>query len=719
MPNRAHLIGKCLFQIDIPGHGKEQAVYETISALGKEKLPALLDEWLDTLECPPGTWLQIDRLELKLGDLQAEHFEQELLQGIQRALGDQLHLVAQKNAKPPLSEEAQLAAALAHFFKHGHFPWWAKHLTNDPNPAALLAALATTNEAQAQALLREWLQNPTTRRRMAHQLSAGQLRQSLYLIEAAFAEKATAWANELLQLFQQSPVATPEQTEKWIWAALLDWAARQESTDLPFSTPQTVLGVVLPYFAGQTNRHLPNIRDALLETAEQNQVFYLPWTQALRTYQIPQTATTDAPKQRSQEALKAPPPSNVNPSEAKAAPGVALTTPVGALPYFLEWGRLPLGSTATLAQLEQDLLAFIQENPEQAALALLGLNKKTNLAARLAQQFSKAVYRATIRLFFPESWEALASLMANAFAPYRNDLSEALVWETALRQLLLHPDAPVDMPLLLQQMAQHLAAKLNLSPDALLLQMQTTTDDTELRQTVDRTLGRLTEAEESSLSAELQRWLPPESLLTLETAPNLVERIRYRLTHGNAAWWDDDPALSLEALLRALAALAPDARREGFMALWAADLREKWLPRLPEAVFYQILHDFWGDYASLAALSASALADIAAEKAITLPAQGLRDDFLALALSGRTVDTALLLATALHGFARQTSIPLQTWTNWLTEKAESATTAGDIRYYRLRSVLRESLEPAAPIYLFPPSETQHPTPNTQNPTLKT
>ena len=54
-------------------------------------------------------------------------------------------------------------------------------------------------------------------------------------------------------------------------------------------------------------------------------------------------------------------------------------------------------------------------------------------------------------------------------------------------------------------------------------------------------------------------------------------------------------------------------RREGFLQLWPAAIRAKWLPLLPDPIFYQILHGFWGDYAALAALCRAAAAVSLAE----------------------------------------------------------------------------------------------------------
>ena len=90
MNARPHMIGKCVFEIDITHPNDELWLYEQVSTLANGVLLPIISDILDELGLPAHSRPAIDSIELDLGDLPKKHFDTALIAALKHQLTQQI-----------------------------------------------------------------------------------------------------------------------------------------------------------------------------------------------------------------------------------------------------------------------------------------------------------------------------------------------------------------------------------------------------------------------------------------------------------------------------------------------------------------------------------------------------------------------------------------------------------------------------------------------------
>ncbi len=634
MTTHPDIIGKCIFEIDIPDRNKEVWVYDQVSKLAHAQLEIILATVFKQLEFPAQTRIKIDLLELDLGDLPEASFDTALLTSVQRELTRQIQQHLEEPPFSPKDRRSYILEALTFFFHHGRLPWWVSREESAGSIELFFKELLAEYPGSMHSEFRSWANFPHTHRRLAQQLPVEFLKQIIPLLGKKDAQKITKWIPK---------PSTPIKTTK----------GKSNQNLINENPNSSTIPAPLLAIPSQGNDELTS------EVSSQG------YQTKVNTDITPETESVQS---------------------AKAAP----TGEAEILLYYLERGSFPNGIDRSYQQLNSTILQLIQKNPTQIKQWLLQLLKKANPTARLAQQFSAAAHIALLELFYPNYWPEISTILdlwtktLPENIPQKTTLDA--LYKMSLLQLLPTVSPHPDIPQLLQNIAAQLAQRLSINQQELadIFQTKPAYNATE-RQHVQRAFQRLKPDEQNQLETELQQWSSLDT--TEDLAATAIDRILYRLEHGTPAWWDD-ASQSLDQLVLHLTTLPTSTRREAFVRLYAKDIRAEWLPVITEQTFEQVLHAYWGDYASLVALLTTALNDIALEKGNTITTLDWRETWLSLALSGKEIDSKWLIYTSLSYFSTQ-DVTLVIWKKALSDYSNNALAAGNIRYSPISSALRD------------------------------
>lgn len=161
MPDQnVHIIQKQQVQLKVGQKENTLALQQRFERMIQEQLLPRLEPLFDQL-AGPDVWIEIDRLDINLGQLKpglsdAVWLEQ-LYQAYIKALDEQI----QKPAIQQIAREEQVINTLAFFLERGYFPWWVE--TFD-----LEAAVRKIIPTQAGRIL-DLLQSPVARKRWVRQ----------------------------------------------------------------------------------------------------------------------------------------------------------------------------------------------------------------------------------------------------------------------------------------------------------------------------------------------------------------------------------------------------------------------------------------------------------------------------------------------------------------------------------------------------------------------
>jgi hypothetical protein len=212
-------------------------VQEEISRLYHERIVPLIDQCCTALSAP-GLLDRIDRLELDLGAIDAQHLEADLLDHLHTALPAALaaEIEAQRRANGTRQQDPQTTAHLALltcFVETGTLPWWAD--LRQPQPVA--EAIAQLLQV-APAALHDWLRTTvleaSRRQRLIHHLADAQLLALATLLMSGWQSTA---AEELPLLLEKlAAVATQAGRVRpgfrvEVWNHLLAVAAATEESE--------------------------------------------------------------------------------------------------------------------------------------------------------------------------------------------------------------------------------------------------------------------------------------------------------------------------------------------------------------------------------------------------------------------------------------------------------------------------------------------------------
>lgn len=182
-----------------------------------------------------GESVWIERLELDVGEIAYENFEQQITDRIIAALRDalegKLELVTQDIGNLYFKDETErLYTLLQHYLLTGTLPWWAEN-----SEGALLdeymIRLMTTTPDRFSRLIINISQSDYVLRRIVYHFSRHTLEKLITLLEPDQAEFIYGYIANVLMLQQQRPAvkATQEEFEKMVWLFVLTYLVTDNS----------------------------------------------------------------------------------------------------------------------------------------------------------------------------------------------------------------------------------------------------------------------------------------------------------------------------------------------------------------------------------------------------------------------------------------------------------------------------------------------------------
>ncbi|WPQ60885.1 contractile injection system tape measure protein [Chitinophaga sancti] len=182
-----------------------------------------------------GESVWIERLELDLGELAYDNFEQQItdrmIAALRDALEGKLELVTQDTGNLYFKDETErLYALLEHYLLTGTLPWWA-----DSSEGALLdeymIRLTTTTPDRFGRFIIGISQTDYVLRRIVYHFSRHTLEKLITLLEPDQAEFIYGYIANVLMLQQQRPAvkATQEEFEKMVWLFVLTYLVTDNS----------------------------------------------------------------------------------------------------------------------------------------------------------------------------------------------------------------------------------------------------------------------------------------------------------------------------------------------------------------------------------------------------------------------------------------------------------------------------------------------------------
>lgn len=173
--SQSHLILRQTVRLHLTDPAESWATQRRVEqTLLAPRLLAQLDEVLSGM-AGPQAWLEIDRLELSLGQLTPDALEAQLLDRLPAELHRQLHErgVGVPGYLPPTPVGESGLVAWLFFLEHGYLPvYWPRPVILSTLETDLMAWLSGSSDGQ-RALLRQTLRLAATRARLAEQFSDG------------------------------------------------------------------------------------------------------------------------------------------------------------------------------------------------------------------------------------------------------------------------------------------------------------------------------------------------------------------------------------------------------------------------------------------------------------------------------------------------------------------------------------------------------------------
>ncbi|EAY31821.1 contractile injection system tape measure protein [Microscilla marina] len=140
--NHRHVIKKQVFEVAVAGEEKAQAMQNNLGAIFQKRILPLINETLNRLS-PPNVLHRIDKLEIDLGQIRANHLEEDIAQQVKRVLEKVLQKgIAQAEATHPAEDLEQLQAQeIMPLLKRGFRALLNDRLPGDASLDTLLARL--------------------------------------------------------------------------------------------------------------------------------------------------------------------------------------------------------------------------------------------------------------------------------------------------------------------------------------------------------------------------------------------------------------------------------------------------------------------------------------------------------------------------------------------------------------------------------------------------
>lgn len=260
-----HLIYKQIFEVEFPTRQEALDGQHRLSQLSKRGLLNQLQQVFDEM-VSPDDHLRIRRLEVDLGELSVDNFEEELAGKLTSQLQDHLRRHAQyarKNRSNGRSKStlqnnqnaAEVGIASSHqkakelfttFIQTGRYPWWAGK-TTAASPDQLAGVLLDEKAGEFKTLFVTLYQSEIYSRRLIYQLSDATLEQILLLFAGNRLQgvKARSLVEDFMKLHTNSPMAPLNRANfrLTLWRSVFDtlgWIQKGRDLQSRTSKPKSV-----------------------------------------------------------------------------------------------------------------------------------------------------------------------------------------------------------------------------------------------------------------------------------------------------------------------------------------------------------------------------------------------------------------------------------------------------------------------------------------------
>jgi hypothetical protein len=200
-----HIIRRQRFRFQTEGKAEAELAFSKTSTLVRDRLTPLLDELFS--EFAPGEeTIRIDSLQLDIGDISPENFEEEVTERMLKLLRERLTGITSgpTTDATSLSQPDANYELLAFFLRRGHLPWWASEGSMPSMPELLLVVLENSPK-RLYFLFQELQDILSFRNRLKYQFSYD----SLQVVKAKFL--SSNWKGVADNLFQTKiPLLTLE-----------------------------------------------------------------------------------------------------------------------------------------------------------------------------------------------------------------------------------------------------------------------------------------------------------------------------------------------------------------------------------------------------------------------------------------------------------------------------------------------------------------------------
>ncbi|MBC6996662.1 contractile injection system tape measure protein [Neolewinella lacunae] len=216
-----------------------------------------------------------------------------------------------------------------------------------------------------------------------------------------------------------------------------------------------------------------------------------------------------------------------------------------------------------------------------------------------------------------------------------------------------------------------------------------------LRTALERIVAQLSEQEQTRLRSESERALTEAEKQDQGLRAGIYYRaaLLHQLQTGEAAWWEEE-TLALEELFRhATRADAPELRR---LLQEHQVLADRLFPFLSAAALQEVIHAVFTEYADLALAFTSSLEELVRGSAPTASATTPWRPVWDFLVGGQAFQSAAFVQSALSSAARWYRVDARRLAEALLSQVEASILLGDIRFFRLATLLRESGQDPAP-----------------------
>jgi|GEM_PF-1376676 len=187
-----HIIGKCRLEVNVKSQAEGDFLFEVVSHLSKQKLPAIIDKVLRE-HGKEDLLLRLDKVVLQLGKIQASDFESQFLLKLEQELSFLFKNLNQDSQLDTALKKQQIPTAktkfdsIVFFLKKGYLPWWESERTATSIDELLQEVLA---DKQASMVSKEsWrmvLSTESVLARVENQLSGDSIK---WLNQRLFSDK--------------------------------------------------------------------------------------------------------------------------------------------------------------------------------------------------------------------------------------------------------------------------------------------------------------------------------------------------------------------------------------------------------------------------------------------------------------------------------------------------------------------------------------------------